>query len=733
MKKKSLDLMAVIVCSMSVFFNANGISAQETADEFMLEEITVTAQKRSENQQQVSMAMEVVSSEDIRTSGKNSLDEILSDIGGSAVIGMDEDGLRISLRGMGDASTAYHGQSTAMPTVALNTDGVYSSRRNTSSGLFDLERVEVLYGPQSTLYASNSPGGIVNVVTATPKLEVYEVSGSVEIGNHDNLTTQGVLNVPMGETVAVRTAFSTSTHDGYLSNGGNDEDIKSFRLRALYEPSETLSIVATGELGKNVGRFFGKVSKFEDESDLSDPWHSEEDESPPSWKDNRKLYARMDLDLGFGTLSFLPSYAENEGYQEQVDSEMGTSKQDSEGEEKGAELRMTSSESFFLTWIVGANYYDSYDMLDQLTYEDGELNGEMRYGTIEEEAKAFFANVTYPVTETFRTTVGYRLSWDDINVYRHEIMRAGPTSFREDNVDWESSYSEPDYKLGFEYDIAENSMIYADYSTSYRAQAMSSETSSNIEVPPPEKLKAYTLGAKNRFFDNKLQVNAAAFYYNYTNYFVQEVKTAYIGNDLENPTSEYTERDPDSATWGDGHMMGIDLQATALISPNDILNLSVSYLKTEWDTLFIDYRYDWEVIDDGIRHTEEVYDIEIKEMEDADYSGKEMTHSPEWTINANYEHIFNLWNGGSLETEIAAIFKSSYRLTWDADDYPYNYQEANCKFDLSATYNHPDNRWSLSGYVRNLTDYCEKTAYSSRGDTRIGTPRTYGLVLSVQY
>lgn len=170
-----------------------------------------------------------------------------------------------------------------------------------------------------------------------------------------------------------------------------------------------------------------------------------------------------------------------------------------------------------------------------------------------------------------------------------------------------------------------------------------------------------------------------------------------------------------------------------MISPKDIVNLSVSYLKTEWDELFIDYYYDWEVVDDGIRHTEEVYDVEIVEMEDADYAGKEMTHSPEWTINGTYKHTFNLPNGGGLETEMSAIFKSSYRLTWDADDYPYNYQEAHCKFDLSATYDHPDNRWSLSGYVRNLTDYCEKTAYSSRGDTRVGTPRTYGLVLSVRY
>jgi iron complex outermembrane receptor protein len=734
MKKKSFGIIALIIGMLMVCCTANSIGAQETeADEFMLEEITVTAQKRSENQQKVAMAMEVVSSEELSTSGKNSLDEILSNIGGGAIIGMDEDGLRISLRGMGDASTSYNGQSSAMPTVALNTDGVYSNRRDTSSGLFDLERVEVLYGPQSTMYASNSPGGIVNVITASPKLGLYEGSGSVEIGNYDTLTTQGVLNVPLGETVAIRAAYSTSTHDGYLADGTNDEDIKSLRLRTLYEPNDAFSIVVTGELGKSSGHYYGNVAQFEDEGDLDDPWYTEEEESPPSWSENRKLYARMDLDLGFAALSFLPSYAETEGYEVQVDSEMGTTKQNTEGDEKGAELRLSSSEGSSLTWIVGVNYYEMYDMLDQLTYEDGALNGESRYGTLEEESKAIFANATYPVTETLRATVGYRLSWDDIDVYRTEVMRQNSTTFREELVDWESEYSEPDYKLGVEYDLNESSMLYADYSTSYRAQAMSSEVSSSISVPPPEKLNAYTLGAKNRFFENKLQVNVEAFYYDYQNYFVQEIKTAYIGDtDADTYWSSETERDPNSSSWGDGYMMGIDVHATTVITPKDIVNLSVSYLTTEWDNLYIDYYYDVAVTSEEQRGVD-LYEVEIGPMEDADYAGKEMTHSPEWTINGSYNHTFNLPNGGGLETEIAAIFKSGYRLTWDADDYPYNYQEAHTKINLSATYNHPDDRWSLSGYVRNLTNYADKVGYSSRGDTRLGTPRTYGAVLSVRF
>jgi iron complex outermembrane recepter protein len=234
-KRRSFNAFLVLIVGlMFVFGDAFFVCAQETkSEEFTLEEITVTAQKRAENQQKVAISMEVISSADIKELGKTNLDEILTNVS-SAIVQKAADGYRISLRGISDDSSASFGQSMATPTVAINTDGVYSNRKDTGSSLYDVERVEVLYGPQSTMYSSASPGGIVNVVTASPKLDRYEVSGSIESGSYSLLNLQGALNVPVAEQVALRASVQSSKRDGYLTGGGDNENSKSARLRALY-------------------------------------------------------------------------------------------------------------------------------------------------------------------------------------------------------------------------------------------------------------------------------------------------------------------------------------------------------------------------------------------------------------------------------------------------------------------------------------------------------------------
>jgi iron complex outermembrane recepter protein len=87
----------------------------------------------------------------------------------TAMVQKSADGMRVSLRGYSDSGGTNHGQSTSTPAVAVNQDGIYYSRKDGSADLYDIDRVEVLFGPQSTLYASNSPGGIVNVETARAK------------------------------------------------------------------------------------------------------------------------------------------------------------------------------------------------------------------------------------------------------------------------------------------------------------------------------------------------------------------------------------------------------------------------------------------------------------------------------------------------------------------------------------------------------------------------------------
>lgn len=742
----------VVLGFVFIFSNVALIKAQESiTEEFTLEEITVTAQKREENLQKVPIAMSVITGEDITLTGKSDIESLLDQLPGAMMV-KSSDGYRISIRGISDDTSDWHGQSASTPTVALNVDGVYSGRKDAGTTLFDLERVEVLYGPQSTMYTSNSPGGIVNVITANPKLDVYELSGMVEIGNYSLLHTQGVMNTPINDTMAMRVAFTTKSHDGYYSNGSDDEDSKSTRLRLLFQPNDKFSFVGTGELEKSKSLSFGSRDAFIDESDVDDPWDTDRTVGTPTDKEGRKLYGSMNFDLGFGSLTFIPAYYTSDSLGEDF---QWTSETDYEvninnriAREKSFELRMTSSPGSFLTWIFGMNYYELRSVMDQSQEDSSGVNTlAFKYGIHEEKMRAVYGNITYPVTDEFRVTGGLRYSKDDIYIERVQAMSQWDDDlesyyiFNTSYLDWDHHYEDPDYKIGIEYDLSEESMLYADFSTSYRVQGVEGSGSagpgSSVKNPPPEQLKAYTVGSKNLFFQNRLQLNASAYYYDYKNYSAGEQIRIYYGDFTEDyaPSNLLTMDDPGGVSWGDGRMIGIDIQSIWTVTKNDNLNFSVSYMKSEWTDMVFDYVYDWRVTDSNDLMSNEEGTVEVEYLEDIVLTGKSMTNSPEWTISASYKHIFNLANGGSLETQIDTVYKSEYELTWRWEDYPYNYQEAYHKTDLSATYIHSDGKWTLSAYARNVENYADKRGYFGDpvNEMRVGSPRTYGAILTVRY
>jgi iron complex outermembrane recepter protein len=761
-------ILTLILGTLFVFGEAICLYAQETkAEEFTLEEITVTAQKRAENQQKVAIAMDVIPAEELKSAGKSDIDDILSNVS-SVMVQKSADGMRVSLRGYSDSGGTNHGQSTSTPAVAVNQDGVYSSRKDGGSDLYDIDRVEVLFGPQSTMYASNSPGGIVNVETARPKIDKYEASGTLEFGNFNLLHTEGMVNVPLNSIMSLRTAFQTKNHDGYISNGADDEDSKSGRLKMLLQPNDKFSFNVTGELVKSTSHMSGSsVVGFVNQKDTPNPWTAAQDLGNPNHDTTKKITGRVDWDLGITSLSLVSSYSTHRGDRDEKMSMPGATADhwiyNTHGNEKSVEVRFASAADFFFKWLVGFNYYKSNDWLNGLNYDE---SGNVKISTVQnmythviydtaqfrnsgslEDSKAVFINMTYPITNTFRATGGIRKSWDDFDFINGEIRGGAPgAGVLEDTTGMVNSmsYSKPDYKLGVEYDLGKNSMAYADYSTSYRVQAFgggqpgaSATTKSEY---PPEMLKAYTLGAKNRFLNNTLQLNAAAFYYDYRNFAAGDMVFGYYGaykNGAPDPAlfdGSLITADPNGSTYGDGKWYGLDIQSTYLIGGDDSLNMSVSYLHSEWTNLVFDYYYAYKAPNVGPGSAV----VNITDLVPADtvsYNGKSMTNSPEWTINLSYTHKFNFESGASIDARIDSKYKSGYRMSWKDADYPYNYQEAFINGDVTGTYYSADGKYTISGYVKNVRDYAEKRAYFSGAgvELRIGSPRTYGAVISVKF
>jgi iron complex outermembrane receptor protein len=674
--------------------------------------------------------METVSGEEVKELGHNNLDQIVSSLSG-VFVNTASDGMRVSIRGMSDdgvPSGSLGVMNTSSAMVAVNTDGVYNAS-GSGTGLYDLERVEVLYGPQSTLYSSNSPGGIVNIVTADPKIDAYEVSASFKYGNYKTMQMDGMLNAPVTDTLAVRVAFSTSAHDGYMANGADDDDTKSARVKALYKPLENLSFMFAGEVSKTDGYGFSGTSAFVDESDLDDPWDNSEMTGPsPRRRDSfkPKVYGRVDWDFGFGALTLIPMYSPQEFENSQTSEDMMTGYEtvqtlDTEKTEKGAELRIASGADAPFEWIFGLNWYESDQYQDfDWYYESLDVSLKKNRGNWQ-KTKAVYGNITYPLSDSFRVTGGIRYSDDENTTQQYaQELSLGTDAVTGDTIvtgillrekENTATYSSPDYKIGVEYDLSEKSMVYADVSTSYRTTGANLTSTSS----DPEELLAYTLGVKNRFFENRLQLNASAFYYDYKNYMAE-------GGNIIDPLT--FQNDDGSNASGKLTKYGVDVQTTTILGMNDKIDFSVSYLDSEFDELY--------------------FDFVSEALPDFDASGKPLTYSSEWSLNLAYSHDFDLPNGGSLTARIDTSYKSSYYLSykdWEQDRDTFalytieenvNYQEAYHLSNCSLVYKHPDGKWTFTGYVNNIEDYAVKKSLMM-GNMIIGNPRTVGAMLSIRY
>jgi iron complex outermembrane receptor protein len=325
---------------------------------------------------------------------------------------------------------------------------------------------------------------------------------------------------------------------------------------------------------------------------------------------------------------------------------------------------------------------------------------------------------------------GYRKSWDE-TFHHEERVLDGVVTSSQDTV--KEREGRPDPKYGWEYDLADNIMLYGSYSSSYRMGGYM-----QVSRNGGEQLKSYTAGTKTRWFGNKLQVNASAFYYDYTN---RVLKSASAQNETIDLNElewgiDFNEdgviQDLDVAVdsegsrqnTGDFESLGVDVQTNWIITSKDRLNLSVSWLEAVWYDLVLEYSYP------------DVWPTE-------NFDGVTNIKSPEWSVSGGYTHNFNLWEYGVLNTGIQMQYKSHFTLLWHPDDDPdgYGYQEPYFTFNGNASFNHSSGRWSITANVKNITNYAVKSSFSGAGGQansaqfkmRISEPRSYSAVFSIKF
>lgn len=758
-----------------------------------IQEIIVTAQRRDESLQKTSVVLDVVSSDEITRVGVNRPEDITRLVPGVSVT-TSTPAPQIYIRGVGDfAATSLNN-----PAIAINVDGVYVPRAESLSiDLFDIERIEILKGPQGTLYGRNASGGALNVITRQPKLGEFGFNADVELGSLDSVVLNAGFNIPIGDTFAIRAAGKLVRQDGYTTADRGDARTEAFRIRALWEPSDDISVILNGNYGHVGGRGPGTViingpaglNPYEDNTSpagiafvqskvfagpqpdlrplVTSPNSADAFQDMEFWR----LSAEIVANLGFADLTIIPAYSDSKisyntypflqvsfgtafgGFPARPDSSKATS----------LEVRL-SNESERLKWVLGGYYYDEKQK-SQFNVNAGLLQHTGRLSSVETRALAAFGQMTFSINSQLRVIGGLRYTsdrralFDGATYYlnpsflglrpANPMLPPGPTNplvpniFSDPNPNatllietysGRRTFENVSWKVGAEFDAGEDVLVFATASSGFKAGGFNQSRplgapagSNDASFFRPEKLTSYDVGIKSKLLDNQLQLNVGAFYWDYKDQHVRRFAIGSAGNlDLvfENAQS--------------ARIYGANIDVIAKPWRNGTFNVNVEYSNAKYKSFI----FDTAQLLPGSTGCIAAPKIPILigpagPVQSVDCSGKDLPRAPRWTGAVGYVHNFYLANGGEITAASDLSFMSARELTGDyiSEARVGGYLLANA----SISYTDPSERFSVSAFVRNITD---EKVYNGGSQPNyapglmigsIGLPRTYGVRFGVDF
>ncbi|CAN5300589.1 TonB-dependent receptor [soil metagenome] len=756
-------LLGTVACL--AWFNASSTWAQDTAvpdpadtpqSATTLDEIVVTAQRREENLQKAALAVSAVGGEQLTNQGVTQATD-LSRLIPAVQISPAHSFSQIYLRGVG----TFGANSFAENSVAFNLDGVYLSRPAGPSGLFyDLSRIEVLKGPQGTLYGRNATGGAINLITNRPKLEAFEGYVNAEYGNYDTFKVSGAVNLPLGESAAFRIAGQLADHDGYFSDGSDDERTRAVRGQLMLAPAGApwdLTLSADYAHMGGIGGGGTIVPLVENESRLgaSDPrvqaaYQSYFPTAPvpqiviPNAGDQDNTFAgahaTLNVDLGFAQLTIVPAYRSTE-YDVTSMSAGFILDIDEESIQRSLEVRLAGDTGGF-NWVAGAYYFDEDVKSDQNF--DQASNQTLILSDLGSRSAAIFGQATYSLTDTFRLTGGGRYTSDtkeqDTEAHTRPFVGFVPGVFPLQAIIIDiptialsdTTSEKTTWKAGLEYDLRPQSLLYASVSTGYKAGVLFSGLGPD-NISRPEVLTAYTLGSKNRFLDNRLQLNVEAFVWKYDDQQISHLGPVSVAPGIFGPVFL-----TDNA--GALTIYGAEAELLFQVTDDDLVSANLQYLHTEYDSLAYQV-YSTSgappAVGCPVSPTALVGASPAARIFNIDCSGRTGVNAPEWTLNLAYEHRFDLGQRGNLRFGADTRLQSSRFLT--IDFLPAASQDGFMKSNARLTYETADERYAVTAFVNNIED---KYTYSGSVQSpvkngvfynRVDPPRTFGLRVSAKY
>ncbi len=702
-----------------------------------LTEIVVTAEKRAESAQSSAIAVSVVTGDALANKGVTDILRLNDAVPGLAIdnsLGQTV----IFLRGIGPEINLPQ-FAAAIP---FQLDGADIQRESMVTGLFDVGQIEVLRGPQGTLYGRNAIGGVVNIASNRP-VDKYEGSVDIDGGNYGAFRSAGMVNVPLSDVLFSRFAFQTASHSAYLTNGSGQLIAQAGRLEVLYDPKSQFDMLLTlsgGHQGGSQPDWVPKTCGYALPSTITspsacgntphkyglinsdNPWYDNQTTAGDFEEENNwQISALMNYHFaGDLTLTFIPEYAlaRQDQYTRVGSTGIGTSVRD---EQHSEELRLANAagkSQGAVNWLVGLYQFTSN--VPFRAHIDPAASQPADYPTtvtapfyafsifpgqyvkvsepqIENISYAGFGQITYSALDTLRATGGVRVSSDE----QKGRTEFGPTFVPLSYTSHDVKHGRVDWKAGFDMDVGNASLLYANVQTGYLNGGFAL-----LGEFKPETLLGFSVGSKNRFMGNRVEFNAEAFYYDYRNFQLS----------FNNPSSgaEQIFNAPKARVYG------IDFETQYNLTAQDKLDGTLELLRayiTEFVTpytTFGDPNNSTVVIPGG-----------------TSLAGYDLIESPTVAASIGYEHDWGLSSGAQIAGRVDNHYESSH---WgDYEHQQANYSPPFVKTNITLTYTSAQGGWHLGAYVYNL----ENAASFGQGGPYAGAyilpPRTYGAKFGMKF
>lgn len=737
-------------------------SAAADAPDWTDSEIVVTAGKREQDIQDVPTAITALGADVFTLQGVGrSASEVLSLVPNASAGAQQHGRPRWWIRGVG----AGQQQIDLANPVGFYLDEVYISNASaTGLPLFDLERVEVLRGPQGTLWGKNTTGGAIAVVTKKPSFSPAGNSNYMKLdyGSYDDKIIQtgfGLVIVP--DALAARVSGHIENRDGRYTNlftGAKDNAIEDSVIRGQL-------LARSGNIEALLGLHYRKykttggywtIGSYRADGLYRNGY------APPTDKDTVNTNAREDSEtdqfggslkldwvLGGATLTSITGYERWDttsfGDNDYTPLEIARGHADAVSKQWSQELRLASNGSGPFKWIAGLYYFNEKINSDtaSATLPDGSVPAlvgdtapnafsRTRYAH-RAESGAAFANLGYDLTDTINLTVGGRFTRETKRLNFDRISSASAAGATWSNyARWWDSYTGPIGGTGtfagnfkrtwdnFTYDVtpswqvAPDHLLYAKYAHGVKSGGFNTAAQLPIalQVVEPEELDAFEIGYKSTWFDGAVTFNATAFHYQYDNVQINVVgpNPGAVGG----TTTSYLQN------AAKAHVNGAEFELTARPIQGLHLNAALGLLETKYDEL--------QVVKGG-----------------ANLAGAEFVRAPHFTLNVGASYTVDLASAGSIQLSADARYQGHqfyYITPQDKENRFLLNQPGYTLANARLAYTTPDERFTFTVYVNNLFDESYRNhalpqfnaANGVTGDTiQWGDPRTWGASLVARF